>query len=235
MKTKKWALLIGAFCLSGLTCLPAQTESQAALGLALKASTNGLGADAVFHFNPKMGLRLGFEKLGLKSNFTFEEQSISYDTDVHLKTGSISLLFDFYPAKHFFLTAGAGWNLFQTDFDGVAASGMQYGDIVIPKEQIGDFDFVVRPSWKVSPYAGIGFGRTLGLDKKVGFAFELGGFYQGLPDISITSTGLLSPTSNPDQKQEEKLESQFSQYSVYPVLKISLSYKIVAFGQKTEK
>jgi hypothetical protein len=234
MKTIKWVLLIGAVCLSGFTCLSAQTESQPALGLALKASTNGFGADAVYQFNPRTGLRLGFERLGVKSNFTFEEQSISYDTDVHLKAGSISLLFDFYPAKHFFLTAGAGWNLFQADFDGVAASGMQYGDIVIPKEQIGDFKFVVGPSWKVSPYAGLGFGRTLGLNKKVGFAFEVGGFYQGSPDITITSTGLLSPTSNPDQQQKEKLEKQFSQYSIYPVLKFSLSYKIVTFGQKTE-
>jgi hypothetical protein len=69
----------------------------------------------------------------------------------------------------------------------------------------------------------------LGLKNKVGFAFELGGFYQGSPEITITSNGLLSPTSNPDQQQAERLEEQISQYNIYPVLKFSLSYKIVGF------
>lgn len=229
MKTIKIVFLSFLVAIIGLPDLTAQTAFSPGVGLAIKASTNGFGADVVYNFHSRMDIRLGFERLGLKTDFVFEEQAVTYDTNVNFKTGSISLLFDYYVANHVFLTAGAGWNLFHVNFDGVAASFLQFGDIRIPKETIGTFNFQVNPSLKISPYAGIGFGRTLGLKKKVGFAFELGAFYQGSPKISIISTGLLSPTSNPDQQQAKKLEGQINQYSVYPVLKLSLSYKILSF------
>jgi hypothetical protein len=235
MKTIKIVFLSFLVSIFGLPDLKAQTADSAkaafspGVGLAIKASTNGFGADVVYNFHSRMDIRLGFEKLGVKTDFVFEEQAVSYATNAKFKTGSISLLFDYYLANHVFLTAGAGWNLFQATFDGVAASYLQFGDVRIPKESIGTFNFQVNPSLKISPYAGIGFGRTLGLKKKVGFAFELGAFYQGPPDISIASTGLLSPTSNPDQQQAKKLEGQINQYNVYPVLKLSLSYKILSF------
>jgi hypothetical protein len=229
MKTHKIVILIFLVSFFGLADLLAQKSFSPAVGVALKASTNGLGVDAVYNFHNKMDIRLGFEKLGIKTNFTFEEEAVEYATNVSFKTGSISLLFDYYLANHVFLTAGVGWNLFQVVIDGEAASFLQFGDIRIPKEKIGTFNFQVDPSLNISPYAGIGFGRTLGLKKKIGCAFELGVFYQGSPDISIQSTGLLSPTSYPDQKQAARLEQQINQYSIYPVLRLSVSYKIVSF------
>ncbi len=207
----------------------AQDEFSPGLGIAAKSSTNGFGGDAVFNFNRKMSLRLGFEKLALASDFSFEEESVEYDANVDYETGSLSLLFDYYLAKRFFITAGAGYNMFHAVIEGKAASSMQYGDIQISKDKIGDFNFQIDPTMQISPYAGIGFGRTLGLKKKVGFSFEMGGFYQGSPDFTIASTGLLSPTSNPDQAHEARLEKQVNQYTVYPVLKFSLSYKIANF------
>ena len=82
---------------------------------------------------------------------------------------------------------------------------------------------------KISPYLGVGFGRALGKEKSLAFAFEIGTYYQGAPDISIQTTGLLSPTSNPELGQEKYLESQISQYYLYPVLKLSLSYRLFKF------
>jgi len=229
MKTLK--LLILSMLISSVVWsnLSAQTGFSPGIGIGLKASTNGLGADAVYNFHEKMCFRLGFEMLGLKTDFTFREQTVKYATNVSFKTGSLSLLFDYYVANQVFFSAGAGWNLFRAVFDGKAASDLQFGDVQIPREKIGTFNFQVKPSLKVSPYLGIGFGRSLGLNKKIGFSFELGGFYQGSPDITIASTGLLSPTSNPDHKQDVRLEKQISQYSIYPVLKCSLSYKIMSF------
>lgn len=209
--------------------LSAQDEFSPSMGIAAKSSTNGFGGDAVFNFNKRMSVRLGFEQIGYKTDFSFDEESINYDANVSYKAGSMSLLFDYYLWNHLFLSAGAGYNLFHTEIDGKASSALEYGDIQIQKEKIGMFNFQIDPSLQISPYFGIGFGRTLGLKKKVGFAFEIGGFYQGSPDISITSTGLLSPTSNPDQGHEARLEKQINQYSVYPVMKFSLSYKIVSF------
>jgi hypothetical protein len=197
--------------------------------VAAKSSTNGIGGDAVFNFHPKMSLRLGYEKLAMTADYTFEEGSVEYDASVDYQAGSLSLLFDYYLARHVFVTAGAGWNMFDTQMNGAPASSMDYGDIQISKEQIGTFGIQIVPSMQISPYLGLGFGRTLGLKKKVGFAFELGGFYQGSPKLELASTGLLAPTSNPDQEHAARLEKQFDQYSIYPVLKLSLSYRIVGF------
>ncbi len=222
-------MLIFLAFLIGLPKLSAQNEFTPGVGLALKASTNGIGGDAVYNFHKRMSLRLGFETLGYKTDFPFEEQGINYLANAQFKAGSVSLLFDYYLINYLFVSAGVGYNLFQVQVDGHAAGSLQFGDIQIPSEKIGTFGFVVDPAMKISPYLGIGFGRTLGLKRKLGAAFELGGFYQGSPQISIVSDGLLSPTSNPDQGQAGRLETQVSQYSIYPVLKLSVSYKILSF------
>ncbi len=226
MKTCKTLILGFLILFLGIPDLSAQDDFSKGIGIAMKASTEGIGGDAVFNFHKRMSVRLGYEGLAVSHDFSFQEQTIQYNATATYKTGSISLLFDYYLLNNIFVTAGAGWNLFDAVVDGGAASAYQYGDIQIPKEKVGVFNFQITPSNQVSPYLGIGFGRTLGLKRKLGFSFELGGFYQGSPKIAITSTGLLSPTSNPDQQQATRLERQFSQYSVYPVLKFSLSYKI---------
>jgi hypothetical protein len=229
MKKTKILFLIILITFSGLPYLNAQTEHNSNIGVALKSSTNGIGGDIVYNFYDKMDIRLGYEKLNFKYSFDFDQESVNYAADVKFKTGSLSLLFDYYLARSIFVTAGAGINLFHADFYGEAQSSYPFGDIQIPKEDIGNFDIDVDPSLSISPYMGIGFGRTFGLKRKVGFAFEMGGIYQGSPDITFAANGALSPSANPEQGHAARLEKQISQYSIYPVLKFSLSYKIVGF------
>jgi len=199
------------------------------LGVALKASTMGIGGDIALGINEKMDVRLGFDMMGISRDFNFEDQDINYDASASIKLGSITALYDYYIGKSFFVAGGFGYNLFNIGVNGKANKGLEYGDIIIPKEKIGDFVFDVNPGMKISPYLGLGFGRALGSEKNFAFAFELGTYYQGAPDISIQSTGLLAPTSNPDLGQEKRLEGQINQYCLYPVMKISLSYRIVKF------
>ncbi len=226
----KLTLSIFLITFISLNCFSQENNlSSKGIGLAIKASTNGIGGDIVYNFHKRMDIRFGYEQLRYKTNFSFSEESAEYDADADYKAGSLSLLFDFYPVKTIFFTAGVGYNMFHGVLDGRAASAMEFGDILIPKEKIGTFNFQVDPSLQISPYLGIGFGRTLGIDKRVAFAFEIGGYYQGSPDITVNATGLLSPTSNPDQQHEARLERQIKQYTVYPVLKFSLSYKLAKF------
>lgn len=226
----KLTLSIFLMTFISLSCLSQDNNlSSKGIGIAIKASTNGIGGDMVYNFHKRMDIRLGYEQLRYKTNFSFSEESVEYNADADYKTGSLSLFFDFYPLKTIFFTAGVGYNMFHGVLDGRAASDMEFGDILISKEKIGTFNFQVDPSLQISPYLGIGFGRTLGFNNRVAFAFEIGGYYQGSPDITINATGLLSPTSNPDQQYEARLEKQIKQYTVYPVLKFSLSYKLVKF------
>jgi opacity protein-like surface antigen len=228
MKTRYLFFFFLLFAI-GTGTIPAQDEQNKGFGLAVKASTNGLGGDAVLQVTKKLTIRLGYEQLGITREVPFTEENIDYIANVDFRTGSASLLLDFYLAKYVFLTAGLGWNRFHADINGHASNPLQFGDIQIPAEKIGIFRFMVDPSLPISPYAGIGFGRTLGSEKRLGFAFELGGFYQGTPDITVFADGMLSPTSNPDHGHEARLEKQINQYMVYPVLRLNLSYKLIRF------
>jgi len=199
------------------------------LGVAIKGSTMGLGGDVVFQFHERMDARLGFDYLQYSTQKDFSESDITYLADITAKTGSVTALYDFYILKYIFVAAGFGLNNFNINATGKAINGYPYGDIVIAADKIGDFEFDIAPSMRISPYLGVGFGRALGKDSKLGFGFELGSYYQGSPDLTIVTTGLISPTSNPDHGQEKLFESQISQYYLYPIVKFSLSYKIISF------
>ena len=219
--------------LISLSILPysgkSQTDFQPALGLGIKASTNGFGGDLIFAFREKVNFRLGMDKLAYSRKITFSENGIEYEADVNIGTGSISLLCDYSLSQWFFISGGLAYNLFHSEAIGHATSSLPFGDIEIPKEKIGNFQFDLNPKVRISPYLGIGLGQTLNTKKRVAFAFELGGIYQGSPDITIQATGLLSPTANPDQGQEGKLERQIDQYYIYPMIRFSVSFRILNF------
>jgi len=189
----------------------------------------GIGGDIALGINKNMDVRVGFDMMGFSRDFTFEETNIEYNAVAAIKTGSITALFDYYLTKSIFLSGGFGYNMFNANIKGQSKGGLPYGDITIKDEKIGNFNFDIAPGMKISPYLGIGFGRALGYEKSFAFAFEIGTYYQGSPDISIQSTGLLAPTSDPKLGQESYLESQISQYYLYPVLKLSLSYRLFKF------
>ncbi len=221
-------IIVGALMTPSI-CVAQNQSNSNSFGIAVKGSTNGLGADFVFGFTTPITVRLGFETLSYKTNLDFTEQNISYNADLKFQTGSISLLGDFYFGNNFFLSAGLAKSLLKVDFDGAADEALPFGDIEIPADMIGNFNFQIAPKNGIMPYLGFGLGRTIGLNKSVGFAFEAGAFYQGQLGFDITSTGLLSPTSNPAHAHGERLEKQVSQYVWYPVAKLSLSYKISNF------
>lgn len=199
------------------------------IGLALKGSTMGYGGDLVFKFHNRMSARIGYDQLKLGPyDYDFEEADISFTANINGETGSITALYDYYLAKSIFISAGAGINNFKVDAIGKATEDMPWGDITIPKEKIGDFNVMIEPGLKVSPYLGIGFGKTLS-SKTVGLAFEIGCYYMGGPQFTVESTGLIAPTSDPQNGQQELYESQTSQYYLYPVVKLSLSFKTFSF------
>ncbi len=211
-----------------IVCLAANMAlaQSVSLGIAAKGSTMGLGLDAIVQFNEKMVLRAGFDHIGAQQSFEFEEAGVTYDVLADVKTGGISTMFGYYLTPRIFATAGLTLNNFNTVASGVAITGYTYGDLVIPPEKVGTFTFDIVPELRISPYLGIGFGRLLNHNRLVGISFEMGAFYQGSPVFNIESDGMLSPTSNPDLGHEEYLERQFSQYSIYPVLKGSISFRL---------
>lgn len=196
------------------------------LFLGAQISTNGLGGNIRYAFSDKFSFRTGYETLSLSYDFDFDENDIRYEAEMDFKTGGILALIDYAYVKNLYISAGAVFSSFNTKVTGYAASDFEYGDIVIPTEDIGDFEITAEPGLKVSPYGSAGYRAFWGKRNGIVFNFETGLYYMGPPDINIEATGLLAPTANPAFGQEEYLEYQFDAYKIYPVIKLGLAVKL---------
>ena len=190
------------------------------------ASTNGWGAEVKYLFNNKFTLKTGIETLNFTSHFNFDENNIEYDASVNFKTGGIFLLADYNFIEQLYLSGGMVLNSFNPDVTGRSISEVQYGDIIIPAENVGEFKYTFSPGLKVAPYGGLGWRSFIGKSKRFLVNFETGIYYMGPPKIEIEATGLLAPTADPAHGQKEIMENQFDQYKIYPVIKLNLAVKL---------
>lgn len=225
----RFFMLLGWFVGIGTLLSHAQGDmdnhsSGVALGVSM--SSNGPGALLSLAAGNSLFVNIGYEQMSLNYPFTFEENDINYDASLDYKSGSLSIIADFHYYKALYVAFGGGYNLFKPVLDGYAAEDWKYGDIYIPTEKVGEFQFEISPSMKLSPYLALGVGNKISQSGRLSFSFEAGTFYQGPPKISIESTGLLSPTSDEAHHQKEYLEEQFSTWRFYPMVKFSLLYAL---------
>jgi hypothetical protein len=191
-----------------------------------QASTNGLGFNVKYILNKRFTLKTGYETLGFSRSFEFDENDIEYAADLNYNTGGLFLLADFYYTPGLYISGGVIFNKFQPELDGRAIGDLNYGDIVIPASEVGDFNFYFEPEIKTSPYLAIGFRKFSGKAKRVSYHFETGLYFMGNPDVEIETTGLLEPTSSEAHGQERYLEEQFSAYKYYPVVKFDIAVRL---------
>ncbi|QIA08945.1 hypothetical protein [Draconibacterium halophilum] len=203
-----------------------QTSKPNGLYIGGQISTNGFGGNLRYALNDKFSFRAGYETLSLSYDFNFDENDISYNANMDFKTGGLLALVDFAYTKNLYISAGAVFSSFNTEVTGYAISDFEYGDIIIPSEEIGDFLITAKPGLSVSPYGGAGYRSFWGKREGIVFSFETGLYYMGPPDIEIEATGLLAPTADPAFGQAEYLEYQFDAYKIYPVIKLGLAVKL---------
>lgn len=204
----------------------AKRESHFGFGIVFKASTNGIGADLVYRFGKRLDLRLGYDTASLTINEQITNDDIQLDVNATLDTGTLSALLNYYLGKRFFISAGLMSNNFLTVAEGKLSEDYLWGDILISQDDFGKVQFTLEPTYEIAPYFGIGFGEALSQKRRVSLALEFGALYFGQPDITINSTGALSPTSDPFNGQEKLLERELEPFVFYPVIKLSLGIKL---------
>ena len=202
------------------------SENNKGLYLGAQISTNGGGLNLWYIFNKTITLKTGVESLAFSYSFNFDENDIDYDASLDYKTGGVFFLADINYTKNLYISLGGAFNSLKPEIVGQAVSDLQYGDIIVPAEQVGDFTFTLTPEYKISPYLGAGTRGFLGKREGIIFSFETGFYYVGPPNIEIEATGLLSPTADPAHGQKELLENQFSQYKFYPIIKFNVAFKL---------
>lgn len=201
---KKYLLLAFAVLFS-VWSFSQSTDFNHQIGLSVKASTNGIGADLYYRPTNKLAIKVGAEYLSFNlssdriEGFIGENPNvivsnpygsdIVFNTEGNFKTGALSVAVGYQPFKLFYVTAGLGKSLFSSDITGITATDIMFEGKDVPtigmvnpiiyKDDIGPFVIDIDYKKSIIPYVGIGLGSFVPQNKRVSFALELGAYYVG--------------------------------------------------------
>lgn len=216
---------------------------------------------SIFPYSHKQSFNLGSFKVT-------EERTVDLtNTPIKLslwENGLGNLMFDIFPGKHvaFHFTVGmyiGSGKLLAAQLDArdpilhkdeYASLAISYGDLKVSSDSNGqiyaDLGFGSRDKEvfnSIFPYAGIGFGHAVGLNKRVGVTFDMGVIYTGgikaqtynfhtldpVTDQHIKKTAVVTSatfTDNDGNKQDKGLVDQIGQIPVFPMMRLTLVVRI---------
>jgi hypothetical protein len=210
------------------------------VGVGIRLSTLGAGAEVAVSVNRKLNVRGGFNIFQYSRGFNHD--GIAYKGQLNLRSGEAHL--DWYPLGHgFHLSPG----LLVYNGNGATATanvpggstfslgGTTYlSDPANPIAGTGKLDFV-----KVAPTALVGFGNLVPQHRHFTYNFELGAVFQGSPRTKLNLTGnacdptganCVSASTDPTVlanvlAEQTKLDNKLSPFKYYPVISIGFGYR----------
>ncbi|HYL84449.1 MAG TPA: hypothetical protein VE263_09450 [Candidatus Angelobacter sp.] len=210
------------------------------VGIGVRLSTLGAGAEVAVSLNHKLNFRGGFNLF--QYNRGFNHDGITYKGQLNLRSGEAHL--DWYPFGHVFhLSPG----LLVYNGNGATATanvpggstftlgGTTYtSDPTNPVTGTGKLDFR-----KAAPTALFGFGNLVPQTRHFTFNFEMGAVFQGsartklnLSGNACDSTGVICVNAATDPTvqanvlaEQTKLNNKLSPFQYYPVISIGFGYR----------
>ncbi len=152
-----------------------------------------------------------------------------YHADLRLETAGA--LVNWYPTSgSFFVTAGAYDNTSKIDVKARSANGnYTFNGVSYSTTQAGTISGKAKLGREIAPYAGVGWGNSVGSSASWTFYGEVGALFTGAPKLSLSSSGgTLSsdPTFRNNIEQERQRDQHdISWANVYPVVSLGLAYK----------
>ena len=195
----------------------------AQVGLAVRASTLGIGGELSFRAARKLGIRLGGNYLQLSRDATVE--NIDYRLTPHLENGTAIL--DFHPfGGSFHLSGGLLLNYNEGRMVARLNSNIEIGDSTYTPQQVGSLDGSVSFR-KTAPYLGLGFaGRS-----RVAVLFDLGVGFTGRPVVELIGQTNLTGNAKTAFDSNVAKEQQEAQGEI-DSHKILRYHPVVSFGIK---
>lgn len=234
---KRTIILSFTFIISSIV-FSQTTDFNHQIGISVKASTNGIGADIYYRPFEKFAIKAGGEYISFNiKNKTLEHylgdainvtipnprgNDLKFNSDAMLKTGALTLAIGYQPLKLLYFTFGLGKNLFESEVTGTPKSDITFESQDIPgvgtispkisKENIGNFNITINPSNTIIPYVGIGLGSYVPSNKSFSFALELGAYYVGKYSLKANMP-LGFDTENIDYGTSSFTQEQKDQFS----------------------
>ncbi len=195
-------------------------------GVGAKASTDGIGLEAVKSISSRLNIRLGFSRLRIPYTLDTTLQGITLRAEADLKFRGINLTADYYLVKNWLhLSAGIMQNGQKYSVKVTPLSPFPYGDVDIPATELGTVEAIITPGIIFSPYVGLGFGNTLPVKHRFSFNFEIGTLYHGAPKFDLLATNMLSPMAS--ENNIKAINSALAQFRWYPMVCFQVNYRIL--------
>lgn len=230
------------------------------VGLGFTAGVDGVGVEAVVPASSLLQIRAGYSIFPFKYDKTLNLGTVHRDSGYDLNfsnvpvTGNIwkgglgKVMLDIYPIKDvpFRIIAGAfvgSGKLVAVKADLHSAvhpedyrTGIRFRDVSFSTDENG-YGYVDACVMKVLPYLGIGYGRALNVNKRVGFGVELGAMYTGgikfqtynYANSSNVQTSVLTSSTFADDSgklRDRGLIDKVSRIPVLPMLKLGVYFRL---------
>ncbi len=184
------------------------------------AGTKGIGGELAVSLHEKFNVRAGANFFSF-SYFYETEPDDDFDLDAGLSLSNYSAMVDWHPfGNRFRLSGGIIYNGNTVTAEMQPKQSYEIGGDIYAPEELGILEAEVTFS-PITPYLGLGFGNAF-RGSSFGMNVELGAMFQGSPRVNMSADGLLAPSASQGPQFEENL----SWFTAYPVLTLSLYYRI---------
>lgn len=204
------------------TTIRIQSNTPSVWGAGITLSSFGTGASLFRDVNKR--LRLKGTVSYIFYNYSLNKLIPDLQGKANLRVGGVGVFSDWFFGRHIFISGGVSTNFNRLNVSGKMAESVMVGDVEMTPEDIGSVTINIKPSWPVSPYFGLGFGKKISNTKRWGYFLEIGSFLQGAPRVHLAATGMLTPTAS--EEQEQIMENNIKPIDFWPKIGINVTYKI---------
>lgn len=191
------------------------------LGVGVKAGTLGIGIEGVWQPLPYMDVRVGANAYDYNDDGS--QAGVNYDAELNLETFYATANLRF-PLSPFRVTGGVYSNGNEINMVSANSTSFDIGGSTFTPADVGTLRSTTSFA-STSPYLGIGY--DFSVFGKVGLNLDFGVLWQGEPDVTLTSDGLLAadPTFLASLETERlELEDEVSDYKAWPVITLGFVY-----------
>lgn len=194
-------------------------------GVGVKAGTLGIGVEGTWRPLPYIDLRLGANQYDYKDSGLYG--GVNYDAEFNLDNYYATGNFRF-PLSPFRVTGGLYSN--GNEFNAVSGDNgaiIFIGGDPYPAAAVGKLSAGAAFD-STAPYVGVGFDFTV--FDKVGLILDFGMLWQGSPQVSMSTDGLLAgnPTFEASLDAERAaLEDELSDYKAWPVVSLGFVFNFL--------
>ena len=226
--------------LSHVPLLATSSTTYKKISIGLNAGIpNGIGLDLAYRFADHWALKMGYNYADYtKNNYTYDitsrdttgiKDTKTLSFDVSVKLSNLALNVEYYPKSNGRLKFIGGFSYFFNNTITVGAQAIsiiKVNDVLLNSDDIGSGSVQVGFNSKVSPFLGLGFGRTFPR-KRIGVNFDIGTYYKTNYKVVIhVKPGIILDRN---EENETVLTRNFNEKwygKFWPIINLRLTYRL---------